>query len=130
MALLKKQIWIFYLLTLSLLFTSCHVYQKATLSLEEATASGQRVKITTTNNQKLFFKKIEKIDSSYYGLEESGYNLINKPLKKEEIQKIQIINKQKSKLLTIAGITVSLGILIALISSGGWSTGAGPVGGF
>jgi len=63
-------------------------------------------------------------------LEESGLNIIQKPIKNEEIQKIQLINKSKSRLLTIAGITASLGILIALISSSGWSTGAGPVGGF
>ncbi|MGX7667436.1 hypothetical protein [Flavobacterium pedocola] len=130
MAVLKKHKWIFYLLTISLLFGSCHIYQKVPVSLDDAAASKQRVKIITANNRKLFYKRIEKTDSTYYGLEESGFDIIRKPIQKEEIQKVQLINKSKSRLVSIAGVTVSVGILVALISSGGSSTGAGPVGGF
>lgn len=130
MATLEKHKWLCYLLTISLLFGSCHVYQKIPVTLEEAAVSNQRVKITTVNNKKLFFKRIEKTDSTYYGLQESGLDIIKKEIKREEIQQVQIINKPKSRLLTIASVTVSIGILVALITSSGWSTGAGPVGGF
>ncbi|CAM3512924.1 hypothetical protein FSS13T_09070 [Flavobacterium saliperosum S13] len=125
-----KHKWLCYLLTMSLLFGSCHVYQKIPVPLEEVAVSNQRLKITTVDNKKRFFKRIEKTDSTYYGLEESGLNIIKKEIKKEEIQQIQIINKPKSRLLTIAGVTVTIGLLVALITSSGWSTGAGPVGGF
>lgn len=118
------------LLTISILFGSCHVYQKVPVSLENAVASNERVKIVTVDNQKNFYKRIEKTDSTYYGLEESGLELVKKPLKKEAIQKIQLRNKPKSRLITIAGVTVSVGFIVALISSGGITTGAGPVGGF
>jgi len=130
MATLGKHKWLCYLLTMSLLFGSCHVYQKIPVTLEEASASNQRVKIITADNKKLFFKRIEKTDSTYYGLQESELDIIKKQIKKEEIQQVQIINKSKSRLLTIAGVTVSIGLLVALITSSGWSTGAGPVGGF
>lgn len=106
------------------------MYQKIPVTLEEASASNQRVKIITADNKKLFFKRIEKTDSTYYGLQESELDIIKKQIKKEEIQQVQIINKSKSRLLTIAGVTVSIGLLVALITSSGWSTGAGPVGGF
>lgn len=130
MATLEKHKWLCYLLTISFLCGSCHVYQKIPVTLEEATVSNQRIKITRVDNKKRFFKRVEKTDSIYYGLEESGLDIIKKELKREEIQQIQIINKPKSRLLTIAGVTVSIGLLVALITSSGWSTGAGPVGGF
>lgn len=130
MLLLKQFKWICFILTTSILMGSCHVYEKFPSDIEKATASNMRVKITTTNNQKYFFKKIEKTDSIYYGLEEVGLDVIKKTLNRDEIKKIQIINKPKSKLLTVAGISIPIAIIVMLISSNSWSTGAGPVGGF
>ena len=130
MATFKKYRWLCSLLTISILFGSCQVYQKVPVSLEEAVASNERVKIVTIDNRKSFYKNIEKTDSIYYGVEESGLELVKKQLKKEEIQKIQLLNKPKSRLVSIAGVTVAVGLLTALISSGGVTTGAGPVGGF
>lgn len=130
MATFKKYRWLCSLLTISILSGSCQVYQKVPVSLEEAVASNERVKIVTIDNRKSFYKNIEKTDSIYYGVEESGLELVKKPLKKEAILKIQLRNKPKSRLVTIAGVTVAVGLLAALISSGGVTTGAGPVGGF
>jgi len=125
----KKHLWFCYLLTISVLFGSCHVYQKVPVTLEEASVSGNRVKIITADNRKHYYKSIEKTDSLYYGLEESGLDLIRKPIQKAEIKKIQVIDKSKSRLVSIAGVTVSVGLLVGLISSG-VTTGAGPIGSF
>lgn len=130
MLLLKRFKWICCILTTSILMGSCHVYEKIPSDIEKATASNMRVKITMTDNQKYFFKRIEKTDSLYYGVEEVGLDVIKKPLKKEDIKKLQIINKPKSRFLTVAGITIPIAILVMLISSNSWSSGAGPVGGF
>lgn len=127
---LKRFKWICFIFITSILMGSCHVYQKIPSDIEKATASNMRVKITMIDNQKYFFKKIEKTDSIYYGFEEVGLDVIKKPLNRDEIKKIQIINKPKSKLLTVAGITIPIAIIVMLISSNSWSTGAGPVGGF
>ncbi len=130
MLFLKRFKWICCILTTSILMESCHVYEKIPSDIEKATASNMRVKITTTDNQKYFFKRIEKTDSLYYGVEEVGLDVIKKPLKKEDLKKVQIINKPKSRFLTVAGITIPIAILVMLISSNSWSSGAGPVGGF
>ena len=127
---LKKHKWFCYLLTMNLLFGSCRVYHKIPLSMEQAAASNQRVKITTIANQKIHFKKIERTDSLYFGFEESGLELIRKPIQMENIKKVQILNKPKSRVLTIAGITIPVALVVLLLSSPNWSTGAGPVGGF
>lgn len=127
---LRRFKWICFIFITGILMGSCHVYEKIPSDIEKATASNMRVKITTTNNQKYFFKKIEKTDSIYYGLEEVGLDVIKKPLNRDEIKKIQIINKPKSKLLTVTGISIPIAIIVMLISSNSWSTGAGPVGSF
>ncbi|WP_313807582.1 hypothetical protein [Flavobacterium sp.] len=129
MLIFKKYRWLCLLLTISVLFSNCQVYQKVPVTLEEASVSNQRVRIITTDKQKLLYKSIIKTDSTYFGLEESGSNIIQKPIKTEEIQRIQIINKPKSRLVSIAAGTVFAGLLIFLIGSN-VTTGAGAVGGF
>ena len=129
MQIFKKYRWFCFLISISFLFSNCQVYQKVPVTLEEASATKQRVRIITKDNQKIFYKSVVKTDNTYYGLEESGSNIIQKPIKTEEIQRIQIINKPKSRLVSIATGTVSAGLLIFLIGSN-VTTGAGPVGGF
>lgn len=129
MVTLQKHLWICYLLPLSLLFGSCHVYQKIPVTLDDAVSAKQRVKIITANNQKLYFQNIEKVDSTYYGVEVSRNVLVKKPFKKEEIWQIQLQDKPKSRLLSISVVTVAVGLLVLVIGSN-VTTGAGPVGGF
>ena len=90
----KRKITIVVLLFM--LLQSCTVYQKTSVSIEEATNKG-KVKLENNNGLIWKFNKIEQIDSIYYGIVK-GDTLEITPA---NITKINPIDERKSLLLRI-----------------------------
>lgn len=104
------------LLSFIFLFQSCHVYKSAPISLEEAVTANRRVKIITVNNEKIRLTKIEKInDTSYYGYKRKNGKEIRFLLKENNIQKIKVVDKTGSTIITSLGIAIPVAIIISII---------------
>ena len=93
-----------FLLSTVLVFQSCRVYHKESVSLTEAIQSEKRVKIKTSSNKTLKFSKLTFEDGKYYGInfnQNSGkYQKI--PLDENKLQTIRLQNKPLSIILGIA----------------------------
>ena len=108
---MKKSISI--LLLGMILLQSCSVYQKTSVSLNDAQNRGI-VKVIPNYGQKVYFKKIELRDSVYYGYAMKDKNGIT-PLYQAQISSIFIKDVKKSKQLKIImAIAVSL-VFVGLI---------------
>lgn len=113
----KKNKLIPFLLSLVFLFQSCYVYKNTPISLNEAATANRRVKIITVDNKKYCLTKIEKTnDTSYYGYKRKNGKEIKFPLNENKIQKIKVVNKTGSTIITSLGIAIPVAILIAIIT--------------
>lgn len=103
-------------LALVFLLQSCAVYQKKTVSIDEAVATKNKVLILTTNDTKLKLKKIELIDGKYYGiLEDEDRKIIKTPLNESDIKTIRVLDKSASTWGTIGIVAGSLIVLFGVI---------------
>src|SRR5262245_43484142 len=103
------------ILSIFILFQSCHVYHQVPVSLDEAATANKRVKIINTNNKKYKFLKVEKSDSMYYGYTRNAGKLKKTPISKDEIKSVHLTNKTASTVLTVGTVTlVSTVGLVAL----------------
>ncbi|UOK43560.1 MULTISPECIES: hypothetical protein [Flavobacterium] len=111
------------LLSFIFLLQSCHVYHKVPISLDEAVAANKRMKVTTTDDKKHKFRKIEKSDSTYYGIVKTRGQKVKVPLEIEKIKSIHPVNKEGSTLLSVGIVVVPIGILmiIAMTSDLGYA---------
>jgi len=90
------------------LFQSCVVYNKPSVSLHESVGQG-KVKLMSTSGTKLKFTNIEKVDSVYYGIGReyiSETNYITKagskmPLDSTLVSEIFVKNVKKSNTRTV-----------------------------
>jgi hypothetical protein len=114
-----------YFLSFLILFSSCSVYQKKGISMEEASRLQKRVKATRTDDKIIKLKKIIKIDSVYYGIIDVKNNAVQVPLKVKEFKKIQPLDATTSTVLTVLAIAIPIGVLILVVQadavSSGWS---------
>ena len=103
---MKRQFAIF--LLVNILLQSCVVYQKTSVPLESAVEKG-KVKLITTTGNKLNFRKIEKVDSIYYGT----LNSIKYHIPPDEVEAIYLIDKKKSKKISLIIVsTVIVGFTV------------------
>ncbi|MUP44986.1 hypothetical protein E0K83_04415 [Gramella sp. BOM4] len=79
-----------FFLCFSFLCYSCSVYHSKSISLDEAVATGKKVKIETSED-KLVFKRLKKIDSDYFGLAKKGSSTAKK------LGKIEVIGRMDGK---------------------------------
>ena len=100
------------LFSLLILFQSCVVYEKSSVSLEWAAKQERKAKVETKNNQTYKFKRIQSDKDQFYGIRKVNGELIKTPLQTDNLNKIQLQNKSTS---TIATITTVLGSLIGVI---------------
>lgn len=99
-------------MTLLILFQSCRVYHRDSVSLNQAVKEGKRVKIKTIDNKTLKFKRIIYEDGEYYGIKPITFmNKVYKiiPLNQNKLQSIRLHNKTWS-------IIYGVGISIVIIS--------------
>ena len=65
---IARKLGIYPVLLAILLFQSCAVYQRAPVSLSEASLAQTRVKVINTSGDKISFRKIIAEDSLFYGM--------------------------------------------------------------
>lgn len=128
----KKASPVCFFIMLLFLLESCTVYKSTPISLDQAVATKRRVKLITTDNQKLHFKQIEKTDSVYYGLKTINGEKVRIALNQNNIKAIKEPNKVTSTILTAGIITTAVAFFAVIIfgETFEFKTGAGPVGGF
>ncbi|MGX7667435.1 hypothetical protein [Flavobacterium pedocola] len=104
-----------FILTFLILFESCHVYRNTSITLDQASKTNDRVKVKTTDNRRMVFRKIEKIDSTYYGSKYKNQQY-KVPLKESNIREIRPVNKGLSTTLTVISITLSvLTVVVSIV---------------
>jgi hypothetical protein len=112
--------YIAYALSALMLMQSCIVYNKTPVSVDEAVATNNKVKVYSIENKKHIFNKLVKEEDKIYGI--SSLKGLNKSLfaqyvkeidqKKElvkillpfEIKEIYTFNKKRSTILTLVAI--------------------------
>jgi len=99
-----------------ILLQSCTVYKSAGVTIEEASKTQNKVKVYTTDNETLKFKRISFKDGKYYGVKsnypERDSSLEDIPLDKKNIKSIKVKNKTTSTVLTVAIPVVVVGGLV------------------
>ncbi|MBL4662292.1 MAG: hypothetical protein JKY22_01725 [Flavobacteriaceae bacterium] len=106
-------------LAIIILSQGCTVY-KGSITLEEAVAGRQKVKVTTTDSPKpMEFRRIELINGKYKGLPKRYSQSDEVVIKKENITRIKEHDKTGSNLLTFSPLVLIVGLGILLFSNGG-----------
>ncbi|ESU21111.1 hypothetical protein FEDK69T_26670 [Flavobacterium enshiense DK69] len=113
----KKTRIISLLLAFIFLFQSCHVYHKVPISLDEAVAANKIMKVVTIDSKKYKFQKIQKSDSTYYGLLKTRGQDVKVPLVTAKIQSIHPVNKAASTALSVGAVIIPVGFVILLIGA-------------
>jgi hypothetical protein len=101
-----------FLFSLLILFQSCVVYEKSSVSLDWAAKQELRAKVEMKTNETYKFKRISFENQHYYGIQKINGDIIKTPLQANELNKIQLQDKSTS---TIATITTVLGSLVGVI---------------
>ncbi|MCG2609933.1 hypothetical protein LZZ90_00255 [Flavobacterium sp. SM15] len=104
-----------FLLAIVFLFQSCKAYHSVPVSLEEASKANTLVKITTLNNKKIIFKRVEKNNDIYYGLQNTNKGVTRIQLNEATIEKVRVLNKRKSNTLTIICLSATAVTIVGLI---------------
>jgi hypothetical protein len=104
-------------LAIVILAQGCMVY-KGSISLDEAVAGRQKVKVTTSDNPKpMEFNRIELIDGEYKGLPKRYSPAAEVIIKKETITQIKEHDKTASTIISFTPLALIVGLGILLFSS-------------
>ena len=101
-------------LIFAFLMQSCTVYQKTPVSISEAAITNRKVLFTKTDDTKQKFRKIEQIDTRYFGIIKANETLVNVPIVESEIKSIRPLNKSASTLGTV-GIVSGVALIVLSI---------------
>ena len=101
-----------YLLTFLILLQGCTVYKKQNISLEQAVATKNRVKLVTKENEKQKHLYVTTNNGEYYGTKKVNNEIIIIPLQEENIKNIRTVDKAASTIATL--LTFSVGTLVFL----------------
>ena len=126
-----KNLRLFSLLFMILfIFQSCGVYHKNSITLEEAVKQEGKVKILTTNQRTIKYKKITSTDGQFYGNKMKGGKWIQTPLNQEEIMRIRLKNKKASTWMTLLSIGIPVTTLVILFATADFGIGCIWCGGY
>jgi len=95
-----------------ILLHGCTVYKSTNVTLNEAYKSQTKVKILTTDNETLIFKRINLVDGKYYGVNKKVSQLEDVPLYNNSINSIRILNKTASTALNVGIPLIIVGGII------------------
>ncbi len=108
-----------YLLVFLILFQGCTVYKSKPVTLEYASEIGEPVRIEKTDGKKLKLLKVAKWnDGNYYGDRKEKEFVKHILINEEEISKVELKDKKRSTINSIAAPTVIIGILIIAVAKG------------
>lgn len=102
-------------LSLTFLVQSCDIYKKASVSIDEAANTENRLLIIKKDGSKFSLSKIEKIDGKYYGTKVVNGKNTTLPLNEEEIEKIRLKDKMASRFVTFASLVTGVAIIATII---------------
>ena len=105
-----------------ILFQGCTVYKNQNISLDQAAATKDKVKIVTKNNQTVKYLNITKINQEYFGFKKVNGDLTKIPIQKEDIEIVRIKDKPMS---AVVGVLTFLGGLIVATAVGVLISGDG-----
>ena len=118
---IRKQIKHLALLFATLiLLQSCVVYQKSSVSLEQAAKAEVKVKVITKTNNIHKFKYITSLDGEFYGIEKRKGEVIKYPLQEKNINIIRPKSKGQSIAITLLAFSPLLYVVIGGAVSGGF----------
>ena len=100
------------LFSLLILFQSCVVYEKSSVSLDWAAKQELRAKVEMKTSETYKFKRISFENEHYYGIKEIIGETTKTPLQADTLDKVLLQNKSASAVITIATV---LGSLIAVL---------------
>ena len=110
MKIIKKQFKsVALILSMLILFQGCTAYKSASVTLDEASKSEGKVKVHTTTNETLKFKRIGIENGNYYGVKKIKGDLVKVPLDKTKLNKIKVKDDTMSTIMTIALPVVIIG---------------------
>jgi hypothetical protein len=98
------------------LFQSCVVYQKTSLSLEQAAKEQLKAKVKTNTNKTYKFQRIGFEDGEFYGLQKTKGEIVRVSLQDNEISKILLQDKTMSTILDIGLPVVGFVLIIGIIT--------------
>ncbi|SDS31323.1 hypothetical protein [Gramella sp. MAR_2010_147] len=127
-------------LSVLIIFQSCSIYYSGNISLEKASETNRKVRVTTNSGEKLRFKWIEAVGENYYGFtrENSGsFKSLQKlgvtgrdsgkfyrfGLETLQIDKIQAKNYSASTIATVVISIVGLLAVLVTIAAATWNVG-------
>ncbi|HZW63045.1 MAG TPA: hypothetical protein VFF15_05285 [Flavobacteriaceae bacterium] len=97
-----------------ILFQSCKVYHKDTVTLEQAAKDGRRAKIETTTSKKYVFKTISYENDTYYGINKIKGKTVKIPLEKTKMESVRLENKSLSTVLTLGLFVAVVGAVVLI----------------
>ena len=107
--------------SLLILLQGCRVYQKDSVTIDQAIKKQKRVKIKTVDNKTLKYKKLIYESGKYYGIKPSTFRdtVYKIPLDQSKIQVIRMHNKTLSIIygVSIAVITILVLAYIIVLAS-------------
>jgi len=96
--------------------SSCIVYEKTSVSLEQS-VNQSNVKVVTTQGKQVKFKKIKLENNLYYGVSDQ-HDSVDIPLNPETIKSIFLKDKTKSIIATSLFLAPHVAVLVfAIVSS-------------
>ena len=104
--------WVSVVLVLSILFQSCAVYRRKSVSLDEAAKTEHRILMIRANDQKVRLKRIEQIDGAYYGVMRVHGKKTKIKLDENDIKKLRPLNRG---LTAMGNFGIVLGSLVAVV---------------
>ncbi|MEM7085323.1 MAG: hypothetical protein AAF489_04025 [Bacteroidota bacterium] len=105
-------------LAILVLSQGCTAY-KGSITLDQAVAEKQKVKVTTKDNPKPYeFSKIELVDGKYIGFPKRYKSTKAVELKRENISLIKEHDKTTSNIITFSPLALIVGLGILLFSTG------------
>lgn len=108
---MKKQSLAYFLL-FTLFVQSCTIYQKTSVSLQDASQKNEFLKLKTTRGDKIIFDRIILVDSVYYGIKGNKKT----ELTPNQIEGIYLKDYTKTSRATILGLTLGLGLPVLVLS--------------
>ena len=106
-----------FLLIIALIFQSCGVYKKTSVTLDEAVNADRKVLVVKKDNTKLKFIRIEQIDGMYYGHLKTKGEIEKIPLTESDLKTIRVLDKTLTTIGNVAIVVGSLGVIFLVIAA-------------
>ncbi len=104
-----------FLLVIALILQSCAVYEKTSVTLDQAVTADRKVLVVKTDNTKLKFIRIEQIDGIYYGRLKTKGKIEKIPLTESDLKTIRVLDKTATTIGNVAIVVGSLGIVFLVV---------------